>query len=89
MAGRHGRVALGGAEVALTPTEFRLLALFLEQPNRVFDRRDIVEFVWQGEAGDIRPGTVDKHIESLRRKLGRLGSRVRTVYGVGYGYRED
>ncbi|MFA6030031.1 MAG: winged helix-turn-helix domain-containing protein [Elusimicrobiota bacterium] len=73
----------------LTPTEFKILALFLEQPGRVYDRRDIVESIWQGEGGDIRPGTVDKHIESLRRKLGRLGSRVRTVYGVGYGYRED
>ncbi|MFA6092354.1 MAG: response regulator transcription factor [Elusimicrobiota bacterium] len=73
----------------MTPTEFRLLALFLEQPGKVFGRRDIVESLWKGEGGDIRPGTVDKHIESLRRKLGRFGAKVRTVYGVGYGFQEE
>ncbi|MBI5244560.1 MAG: response regulator transcription factor [Elusimicrobia bacterium] len=73
----------------LTPTEFQLLALFLERAGKVLERRFIVEAVWQGESGDIRPGTVDKHIESLRRKLGRCGALVRTVYGIGYGLRED
>jgi len=73
----------------LTPTEFQLLALFLERAGKVMERRFIVEAVWHGEGGSIRPGTVDKHIESLRRKLGRSGSMVRTVYGVGYGLRED
>ena len=73
----------------LTPTEFQLLALFLERSGKVLERRFIVDAVWQGEGGDIHPGTVDKHIESLRRKLGRSGALVRTVYGVGYGLREE
>ena len=73
----------------MTPTEFQLLALFLERSGKVLERRFIVEAVWQGEGEDIHPGTVDKHIESLRRKLGRSGTLVRTVYGVGYGLRED
>jgi two-component system alkaline phosphatase synthesis response regulator PhoP len=73
----------------LTPTEFQLLALFLERAGKVLERRFIVEAIWHGESSDIRPGTVDKHIESLRRKLGRCGAMVRTVYGIGYGLRED
>lgn len=71
----------------LTPTEFQFLALFLETPGKVLERRFIVETVWQGQ-DEIRPGTVDKHIESLRRKLGGFGSKIRTVYGVGYALRD-
>ncbi|HAH08049.1 MAG TPA: hypothetical protein DCM05_16250 [Elusimicrobia bacterium] len=73
----------------LTPTEFQLLALFLERAGKVLERRFIVDAIWHGEGEQIRPGTVDKHIESLRKKLGRCGAMVRTVYGVGYGLRED
>ena len=58
------------------------------KPGKVLERRFIMETVWQGAGGDIRPGTVDKHIESLRRKLGRYGEMVCTVYGVGYAFRE-
>ncbi|MFC1679536.1 response regulator transcription factor [Elusimicrobiota bacterium] len=69
----------------LTRTEFQFLALFLEQPGKVLERHFIMENVWKGgDYADIRPGTVDKHIESLRRKLGRFSGMIRTVYGVGY-----
>ncbi|MFH1723825.1 MAG: response regulator transcription factor [Elusimicrobiota bacterium] len=73
----------------LTGTEFRFLALFLEQPGKVLERHYFLENVWKGNYDDVRPGTVDKHIESLRRKLGRCGSMIRTVYGVGYAFRES
>lgn len=72
----------------LTRTEFALLTLFLEQPGKVLERQFIMEAAWKNQGGDIRPGTVDKHIESLRRKLGRYGKMVRTIYGVGYAFRE-
>lgn len=71
----------------LTLTETRLLALLLERPGTPLERRDIIHALWQEDGEQILPGTVDKHIESLRRKLGRLGSRIRAVYGVGYAYR--
>ena len=73
----------------LTRTEMELLALFLERPGAAMERRFIVDTVWKSEADSIRPGTVDKHIESLRKKLGRVGSRIQTVYGVGYAFREE
>lgn len=73
----------------LTRTEMELLALFLERPGSAMERTFIVDAVWKSEAGSIRPGTVDKHVESLRKKLGRLGSRIQTVYGVGYAFREE
>ncbi|PCI31598.1 MAG: hypothetical protein COB53_12985 [Elusimicrobia bacterium] len=73
----------------LTPTEFLFLALFLEQPGKALDRAFILESVSKGKAIDIRPGTVDKHIESLRRKMGRYGSMICSIYGVGYAFREN
>ncbi|MFH2204053.1 MAG: response regulator transcription factor [Elusimicrobiota bacterium] len=72
----------------LTRTEFSILALFLEQTGKVLERQFIMEAVWKDQGDDIRPGTVDKHIESLRRKLGRYGKMVQTIYGVGYAFRE-
>lgn len=84
--GKDGKYAVN---TRLTRTEMELLALFLERPGAAMERRFIVDAVWKGEADAIRPGTVDKHIESLRKKLGRLGSRIQTVYGVGYAFREE
>ena len=75
--------------VGLTRTEFEFLTLFLERPGKVLERQFILESVWKGQSIEVRPGTVDKHIESLRRKLGRFGSIVRTVYGVGYAFRDS
>jgi len=72
----------------LTPTEFLLLALFLERPGVAFDREALMGAMKPGEPDSIWPGTVDKHIESLRRKLGKRGARIKAIYGVGYAYRE-
>lgn len=72
----------------LTPTELELLTLFFLRPGVALERRFIVESLWRGAQDEIRPGTVDKHVESLRRKMGRLGSRIKTIYGVGYAYRD-
>lgn len=72
----------------LTPTEFQLLTLFLERPGTILERRFLLDTVWHDDSNEIRLGTIDKHIESLRRKLGPLGSRIQTVYGSGYAFKE-
>ena len=68
----------------LTPTETRLLTLFLERPGLVLDRAFLLEAVWHTKSKTIRHATVDKHMESLRRKMGSKGARIKTVYGSGY-----
>ncbi|SDG62597.1 response regulator transcription factor [Pseudonocardia oroxyli] len=77
------RVTVGGVEVALTSTEFDLLAHLLRRPGRVFSRAQLLGAVWGYTTG---PGTrtVDVHVAQLRGKLGP-GSPIRTVRGVGYG----
>jgi two-component system response regulator RegX3 len=82
---RHeARVA--GESKRLTPSEFKLLLLLAEQPERVFSRREIMQHLWDSEyVGDQR--ACDIHISNLRQKLERDPAhpeRIVTVRGVGY-----
>lgn len=74
---------LDDAELDLTPKEFELLQLFAAHPGRAFSREFLVERVW-GYAYDGFDRTVDTHITRLRKKLGPLGDKIVTVWGVGY-----
>ena len=79
-------VWLGGEPVALTRTEFDLLATLAEQPRMAFSRRQLVDSVW-GSAWVGDEHLVDVHVGHLRRKLGddpAEGRYVRTIRGVGY-----
>jgi len=75
-------VAAGGAPVALTATEFDLLAALVARPGLVFTRERLLSQVWgyQAAAGTR---TVDVHVAQVRAKLGDA-SPIRTVRGVGY-----
>jgi len=76
-------VKIGGQEVSLTATEFKLLALLARHPNRVFSRLQLME----AAVGDYYEGyerTIDSHISHLRRKLGASESLIATVKGTGY-----
>ena len=80
------QLRLGGKEVPLTATEFRLLRLLMERSGRVQTRGQLLSDVW-GYAEDIDSRTVDTHIRRLRRKLGPEADRIETVIGVGYRLR--
>lgn len=81
-----GRVAtIGGMELDLTPKEFDLLYLLVANAGRVFSRDYLMENVWGYESGGF-DRTVDTHILRLRKKLGPLGERIVTVWGVGYKF---
>lgn len=80
-----------GNLVDLTPTEYKLLELFMSHPGQVFSRLQLIEKV-QGYAFDGYERTVDSHIKNLRKKLGEAsnGSRyIKTIYGVGYKLEGD
>jgi two-component system, OmpR family, response regulator RegX3 len=82
---RH-RVEVDGRPVRLTPSEFKLLALLAEEPERVFTRRQIMEHLWETQyVGDAR--ACDVHVSNLRRKIERDPThpdRIVTVREVGY-----
>jgi DNA-binding response OmpR family regulator len=71
-----------GEEIALTATEFDLLAHLLAKPGRVFSREQLLSEVW-GYSGAVTTRTVDVHIAQLRAKLGDADV-IRTWRGVGY-----
>ncbi len=78
--------ALRGAPLALTATEFDLLAYLARSPKRVFSRQQLQSAVW-GHADHASGRSVDVHIAQLRAKLGP-GSGIRTMRGVGYALDE-
>ena len=79
------RVSRNGREVSLGPTEYRLLAVFLERPGRVWSRDQLLDRVW-GRDVYVDTRTVDVHIGRLRKALGAAGGEdpIRTVRGAGY-----
>jgi DNA-binding response OmpR family regulator len=76
------RVTVAGEPVALTATEFDLLAYLMRHPGRVYSREQLLSEVW-GYAAVVGTRTVDVHVAQVRSKLGDL-SPIRTVRGVGY-----
>src|SRR5918996_443495 len=78
------RVWRGGQEIALSPTEFRLLRYLMLNRDRVVSKSQILDHVWDYEfVGD--PSAVETYISYLRRKLDdRGGHIIRTVRGFGY-----
>ena len=80
------RVSMDGAEIELTPTEFKLLLVLAERRGRVQARAHLLEVVWEA-APDIQTRTVDMHVQRLRTKLGAAGDLIETVRGFGYRLR--
>jgi two-component system phosphate regulon response regulator PhoB len=83
------RVFRNGHEIALGPTEFRLLEFFLQSPGRVFSRAQLLDGVW-GRDVYIDERTVDVHVGRLRKALERKNTSdpIRTVRGSGYALDE-
>ena len=81
------RVTVGDAEVALGPTEYRLLHFFMTHAERVFGRGQLLDRVWGGNTY-VEERTVDVHIRRLRKALEpyALDRLVQTVRGSGYRF---
>ena len=84
---RH-QVTCGGTHVTLTATEFRLLQILSGRPGRVFSRGELIDGALGTDVA-VMDRTIDVHITALRKKLGKCGSRIETIRGFGYRFRED
>ena len=78
-------VQLNGHELDLTPKEYELVVLLTSHPGRAFSREFLLQQIW-GYDYDGFDRTVDTHITRLRKKLGSLGEKITTVWGVGYRF---
>ncbi|MHC1740397.1 MAG: response regulator transcription factor [Anaerolineaceae bacterium] len=79
---------LPGGEVALTPTEFEILATLVSQPGRIFSRSQLLVAV-RGVSFESYERAIDSHIRNLRRKIETEDGEPKyiiTVHGVGYKF---
>ncbi|MDR2215956.1 MAG: phosphate regulon transcriptional regulator PhoB [Nevskiaceae bacterium] len=81
------RVTAAGLDVALGPTEYRMLEFFMTHPERVYSREQLLDRVWGGNVY-VEERTIDVHIRRLRKALEavHLDHRVQTVRGSGYRF---
>lgn len=83
------RVQANGAEIALTPLEFRLLSALVRNAGKVLAHDQLLELVWRDSYG-IAPEEVRTYVSYLRKKLREAGAdadTIETVRGFGYRYR--
>ncbi|MDR1681988.1 MAG: response regulator transcription factor [Candidatus Symbiothrix sp.] len=77
-------VMIGNEIIALTRTEFDIITLLASNPERIFEREEIIDNIWK-DSPYITERTIDVHIGRLRKKLGDKASFI--VSRPGYGYR--
>jgi DNA-binding response OmpR family regulator len=73
----------------ITPKEFEILSTLVCNEEQVVTRNFLMEEIWKDKSGQVNFETIDKHVETLRHKLGPYGKHVKTVYGSGYMYKID
>ncbi len=71
--------------VSMTPKEFDLLVILLQNRGKAANRQNLPPPVW-GYDTPGTTGTIDVHIRHLRRKLGTQGNKIKTVLGFGYRF---
>ena len=80
----------GGSMSALdlTPHELKILVRLIQNRGRVLSRNQLIDEAW-GSGVHVEERTVDKHVSSLRRKIGSASNLVQTVAGFGYMFKEQ
>lgn len=83
------QVLIGGERVNLARREYDLLLFLMEHEGKVFSREQLHDVIWglDTEKGSYR--TVDTHVKTLRFKLKEAGTKIKTVWGIGYKFEAD
>lgn len=78
-------VLIDGEKIDLSFKEFELLSYFMENKDIALSREKILNHVWDYDYfGDAR--TIDTHVKKLRNKMGKYGSYIKTIWGMGYKF---
>jgi len=78
---RHGSVSREGRTVALTPMEWRILAMLMRRPGSVLSRAELASAIAEAD-DDPSDNAIGVHLYNLRRKLGRHA--IETIRGRGF-----
>jgi DNA-binding response OmpR family regulator len=76
----------GDKKLELTLKEFRMLEFFMRKPNEVVNRQQLVDNLWDFQFNPLSR-VMDVHINNLRNKLGKHGTTLETIRGIGYRLR--
>ncbi len=84
------QVSCCGKNIKLGPREFKLLTIFLERPERVFSREQLLDGAW-GHGVYVEDRTVDVYVSRLRNALKKVdcGEMIQAVRGAGYALRNQ
>lgn len=79
------KLSSDGKSVQLTARETELFSVFIQSPEKLFNREQLVLKIW-GTSSEVEAGNVDNYISFLRKRLRELNSfcKITTVYGAGY-----
>ena len=87
---RRRELRSGGTVVTLTAKELAIFLLLASEPERLWQRREIRDRVWNS-SGEISLRTIDEHVSHIRKKLRRVSDEgipwVQTVWSLGYRLR--
>jgi two-component system response regulator BaeR len=85
------RIRIHGQVLALTPTEYGILAALARRPGQVFSRAQLLDAAREGNASlDVADRAIDSHVKNLRRKLDAALPGVEAIHSIyGLGYRFD
>ncbi|MDR1340208.1 MAG: response regulator transcription factor [Prevotellaceae bacterium] len=78
-------MTIGNAKITLTKTEFELIVMLSENPDRIYSREEIIDRVWR-DTPYITERTVDVHITRIRKKLGDRSYLISNRAGFGYRF---
>ena len=81
------RVTVDGEQVSFTKTEYELLKLFLENPDKAFSREQLLQEVWPNDV-IVTERTVDVNITRIRKKIGPYAENLVTKPGFGYSFQQ-
>ncbi|HQO18354.1 MAG TPA: winged helix-turn-helix domain-containing protein, partial [Candidatus Cloacimonas sp.] len=81
----HYEVWIKGKRIDLTLTEFKILQLLTKRPGWVYNRSQILDYLW-GNDKIVIERTIDVHIRNLREKLGAYAYLIRNIRGLGYQF---
>ncbi len=70
-------------KINLTSTEFNILKILAKKKGWVYTREQILKYLW-GDDKIVIDRTIDVHIRNLRRKLGKAGTHIKNIRGIGY-----
>ncbi|BAU23322.1 ArsR family transcriptional regulator [Caldimicrobium thiodismutans] len=81
-------IFLEGKLLELTATEYKILSFFIQNPQRVFSREELLELIWANEK-EYYSRVLDAYICRIRAKLSEAGKCLQTVRGLGYRFVPD